>query len=438
MEHYQITHRCRICGSEQLTEVIWLDEQYLSPTFVKTNEGNALVNIKAPMTLLLCDRKKNSQGCGLLQLKEAVNKDLLYTNYFYRSATSTTMREDLKDVVRDVERHVSLEKGDSVLDIGANDGTMLAYFPAHTRRIGIEPAKNIDWSTLDPSLKMVNDYFSKKALETVAPGEKVKAITACAMFYDLEDPNGFVADVKSILAPNGVWCIQLSYLPLMLQNMNFYDICNEHLEYYSLHTLQSLMKRHHLTIVDATTNAVNGGSVRVFITHDEGSPTPSSSFLKLYNEEERLALYDVDTYSQFFAQMTNLRDTVRNHILREQKRGHLVLGLGASTKGNVLLQFFGITKEMLPAISERNPDKVGLRTLGTDIELISEEDARQRKPSCMLVLPWYFKEEIVKREQEYIQRGGTLLFPMPSPHLVTNEGEQMLSAARVGASAGRQ
>lgn len=426
MENYQITRACRICGSAQLTEVIWLEEQYLSPTFVKTNEGNALANIKAPMTLLLCDRGKNPEGCGLLQLKEAVDKDLLYTDYFYRSATSATMRQDLNDVVRDVQKHVALEKGDYVVDIGANDGTMLAYFPAGTHRIGIEPAKNIDWSHLDPSLKMVNDYFSKKALETVAPGKMAKAMTACAMFYDLEDPNGFVADIKSVLAPNGIWCIQLSYLPLMLRNMNFYDICNEHLEYYSLHTLQSVLARHHLTIVDASTNDVNGGSVRVFVTHDESHPEQSSNFMKLYKDEARLALYDVSTYSQFYKKMIHLRDKVRNYILTEKEKGNLVLGLGASTKGNVLLQFFGITKEMLPAISERNPEKVGLRTLGTDVELISEEEARGRKPSCMLVLPWYFKEEIVKREQEYIQHGGTLLFPMPYAHVITKEGEKTL------------
>lgn len=426
MENYQITTACRVCGSDQLTEVIWLEEQYLSPTFVETNKGNALAQIKAPMTLLLCDRQKNPQGCGLLQLKETVNKDLLYTNYFYRSATSATMREDLKAVVRDVEQHVQLADGDYVVDIGANDGTMLAYFPATTHRVGIEPAKNIDWGHLDPSLKMINDYFSQAALDKALPGKKVKAFTSCAMFYDLEDPNSFVATVKLALAPDGMWCIQLSYLPLMFKNMNFYDICNEHLEYYSLHTLQTLMARHHLTIVDASTNGVNGGSARVFITHDETHPEPSDNFKKLYAEEEQLALYDVATYQQFYKEMTELKEKVRDYILMKKQQGEAVLGLGASTKGNVLLQFFGITKEIVPAISERNPDKVGLRTLGTDIELITEDEARARKPSSMLVLPWYFKTEIVKREQDYINQGGELVFPMPYPHRVTKDGEKRL------------
>lgn len=426
MKNYQLTTICRVCGSNQLTEVIWLAEQYLSPTFVKTNKGNALAQIKTPMTLLLCDRQKNPTGCGLLQLKEVVNKELLYTNYFYRSATSSTMREDLQEVVRDVEQHVTLNTGDYVVDIGANDGTMLGYFPPATHRVGIEPAKNIDWSQLDPSLKIVNDYFSQAALEKALPGKKVKVFTSCAMFYDLEDPNSFVADVKSALAPDGMWCIQLSYLPLMFKNMNFYDICNEHLEYYSLHTLQNLMARHHLTIVDATTNGVNGGSARVFITHDEARPTPSSNFKKLYDEEERLNLYDSATYHQFYKEMTTLKDKVQNYLGYKKNLGKTVLGLGASTKGNVLLQFFGITKETMPAISERNPDKVGLRTLGTDIELISEKEARTKKPGCMLVLPWYFKEEIVKREQEYIKQDGELVFPMPYPHVVTKHGEKRL------------
>lgn len=426
MANYQITTACRVCGSQQLTEVIWLEEQYLSPTFVKTNKGNALAQIKAPMTLLLCDRHKNPNGCGLLQLKEAVDKDLLYTNYFYRSATSSTMREDLRDVVRDVEQHVQLTDGDCIVDIGANDGTMLTYFPSTTQRVGIEPAKNIQWGHIDPSIKMVNDYFSQAALDKAQLSQKVKVFTSCAMFYDLEDPNSFVATIKSALAPNGIWCIQLSYLPLMLKNMNFYDICNEHLEYYSLHTLQNLMARHRLTIIDAATNGVNGGSVRVFITHDEHRPTPSNNFKKLYAEEKQLALYEVATYQQFYKEMTDLKEKVRSYIMNKKQQGEAVLGLGASTKGNVLLQFFGITKDILPAISERNPAKVGLRTLGTDIELISESDARAQQPSGMLVLPWYFKTEIIKREQAYIEQGGELVFPMPYPHRVTKDGEKRL------------
>ena len=426
MENYKNTETCRICGSKDLTEVIRIEPQHLSPTFVKTNENNELSKIKVPMTLVLCDKNKNPGGCGLLQMRETVNPDLLYTNYFYRTAISDTMCKDLMDVVEDVKAHVDFKNGDYVVDIGANDCTMLSYFPHTLNRVGVEPAKNIDWKNTDSSIKIVNDYFSKKALSGIVPDRSVKAITACAMFYDLDDPNSFVEDLKQVLAEDGVICIQLSYLPAMIKNMNFYDICNEHLEYYSLHSLKELMERHGLFIFDAKTNHVNGGSARVFITHKENNYEESASLKELYKEEDEMDLYSVKTYSDFWKKITDLRDIVSGVVKKEISDGNLVLGLGASTKGNMLLQLFGITKEMMPYISERNPDKVGLKTLGTDIELISEEKARELKPFCMLVLPWYFKTEIVKREKEYLDNGGKLLFPMPYPHIISKDGEKKL------------
>ena len=208
----------------------------------------------------------------------------------------------------------------------------------------------------------------------------------------------------------------------MFRNVNFYDICNEHLEYYSLETLQHLMYRHDLEIFDAEENAVNGGSVRVMIAH-KGDREKSENLRRLEEIELTMKLDKPETYVAFHEKITEIKNKVNKVIRDERANGKTVLGLGASTKGNMLLQTFGISKEILPCISERNPDKVGLKTLGTDIELISEEAARKMKPSCMLVLPWYFKKEIVKREKEYISAGGKLLFPMPYAHLVTKDGE---------------
>lgn len=423
-EHFKEVSRCRICDSTDLTEVIYIEEQHLSPTFVTTNKGNELSDIKVSQTLVLCDKNKNPDNCGLLQLKETVKPDLLYKQYFYRSAVSDTMRRDLHDVVEDVISRVTLNENDLVIDIGANDCTMLSYFPDNLKRVGVEPAENIDWTDVHDSITVVNDYFSRRSVVRATRDQKAKIFTSCAMFYDLDDPNSFVADVKSTLHDEGVWCIQLSYLPLMLINTNFYDICNEHLEYYSLHVLNNLMNRNGLKIVDASTNHVNGGSARVFIKHIDSPDGETEALKGLLDQETRMDLYNPQTYIDFYDKIKNLRDKIKNSMLNEINKGKLVLGLGASTKGNMLLQLFGITKQMLPYISERNPDKVGLRTLGTDIELISEEHARSLKPSCMLVLPWYFKEEIVQREQDYLESGGKLLFPMPYPHMVTKDGEQ--------------
>lgn len=427
MSCFKIIEKCRVCGSHDLTEVIHIEDQFLSPTFVKTNKNNKLSKLMVSQTLVLCDKEKNINGCGLLQLKETVKPDLLYKNYFYRSAINDMMRRDLRKVVDDAIDRVELEDDDYVIDIGANDCTMVQYFPCSLNRIAVEPAENIDWSNIDKTIDIVNDYFSKHAVSGSLRGNKAKLITACAMFYDLDDPNSFVSDISDILHPEGLFCVQLSYLPGMLKNINFYDICNEHLEYYSLHTLRELFIRHNLRIVHAAENEVNGGSIRVFIAHEQSSYLPTAEFNKLFiKEATELSLDSVRTYKEFQIKIDFLRDKVKEALLKEINSGNLVIGLGASTKGNMLLQLFGINKNMMPYISERNPEKVGLRTLGTDIPLISEEAARSLKPSCMLVMPWYFKEEIVKRERQYIDDGGKLLFPMPYPHLVTKDGEIVL------------
>jgi hypothetical protein len=428
---FKLLQRCKICGSEALTDVIKIAPQFLSPTFTRNNaEEGELAKIQVPFTMTLCDLSRNPDGCGLLQLREEVEADLLYRRYFYRSATSDMMRNDLKDVIRDICSRVALKANEIVVDIGANDCTTLGFYPSNLRRVGYEPAHNIDWSGVDSSIAIINDYFAAGPFQKCFRGEKAKAVGCNAMFYDLPDPNQFTIDVKSILAPDGIWCIQLSYLPLMLTNMNFYDICHEHLSYYSLDALQRLMRRNGLNIFDASTNAVNGGSLRAFVTHAGNkaafTAVGAKNLKALADHEIELKLTDPQTYRAYYTQIEDLANRVNKFLDGEIKMGGKVFGLGASTKGNVLLQFFGITKDKMPYISERNPDKVGLRTLGTDFELISEERARELGPSSMLVLPWYFKKEIVTREKTYLDQGGKLIFPMPYAHVVTKDGEQRL------------
>lgn len=430
-KRYKLLQRCKVCGSQDLTDVIHIAPQFLSPTFTRDNKAEGdLATIQVPFTMTLCDRSRNAAGCGLLQLREEVEADLLYHRYFYRSATSDMMRNDLKDVIRDISSRVELKPNDLVVDIGANDCTTLGFYPSNLRRVGYEPARNIDWSNVDPGITIINDYFGAGPFQERFKGEKAKAVGCNAMFYDLSDPNRFTADVKSILAPDGVWCIQLSYLPLMLTNVNFYDICHEHLSYYSLDALQTLMQRNGLVVFDASTNEVNGGSLRAFVTHVDNTKAFTADGKRrldvLLQHEAELRVTDPQTYRDYFDQIQDLAKRVNKVIDDDIKMGGRVFGLGASTKGNVLLQFFGITKEKMPYISERNPDKVGLRTLGTDFELISEEQARELAPSSMLVLPWYFKKEIVAREKAYLDKGGKLLFPMPYAHIVTKDGEERI------------
>lgn len=420
MNLYRTIENCRLCGSPNLTDVMSLGSQHLASNFVRSNEGHPLAEIRIPLTVMLC------RNCSMLQLKETVDRTILYQDYFYRSGTNPIMRDALGSLVEDVLAHVEVQAGDRVLDIGCNDCTMLSAFPSKLERIGVDPAKNINWSRVDPSIRIINDFFSRESVLEASRGELFKIVASVAMFYALDNPNAMAAEVKSILAPDGVWCIQVSYLPELIRNLNFYDVCHEHLLYFSLRTLSDLMEHNGLVIVDASTSELNGGSLRVFVAHKENVQQRSPRVQRLLDIESASGLANADTYREFFDKVTTLKRKVTAYLRKEKEEGHLVIGLGASTKGNVLLQLFGIDKEVLPYISERNPEKVALRTLGTDIELISEERARALNPSCMLVLIWFFKEEVLRRERAYLERGGTLLFPMPYGHLVSKEDEWKL------------
>ena len=414
--HYANVRRCRLCGSRKLTSVVKIPPQYIASTFVKSNRDYPMSKIRIPMTLLIC------RGCGLCQLKETVKPALLYTNYFYRSNVSDTMKRDLATVVRDALERVDWKPGDAALDIGCNDGLMISMFPPQMDRNGIDPARNIDWSHLDPSIHVVNDYFPSKLLD----GKKFKVITSTAMFYDLDDPNAAVKAVKGALRKDGVACIQVSYLYATIKDLNFYDICHEHLEYYSLKTLCRLMERNGMRVFDASVNDVNGGSIRIFVAHASARRPQSENVERILLKERIFRLEDPETYRVFSKLISHSIKQVRRHIHGLTRKGRVVIALGASTKGNVLLQLCGIDKKTIAYISERNPHKVGLRTMGTDMELISEEAARKMKPDCMFVIPWNFKEEIVAREKRYLDGGGKLLFIMPYPHIVDKNGERAL------------
>ena len=417
---YTVINKCRICSNNSVNEILKLEPQYIATTFVTDNENNPMAKIKIPLTLILCKK------CGLVQLKETVRPDLLYKNYFYRTAINDTMKRDLQDVVNYAVENVKTESNDIVVDIGANDCTMVSMYPDHLKRFGIEPATNIDWSNVSKSITVVNDYFSKDIVLKATNYKKAKIISATAMFYDFDDPNVVTKDIKDILHEDGVCVIQVSYLLDTIRDMNFYDVVHEHLEYYSLKSINYLMERNGLKVIDATTNFVNGGSLRVLVTHKDSRRPKSKRYQEILDEEEKWNLEELDTYVQYEHKIKDIIKKSREFIVNEIENGGTVIGLGASTKGNVLLQICRIGKDLLPYISDRNKEKVGLRTLGTDIEIISEEKARKINPSAMLVIPWNFKEEILSREQNFIQNGGKMLFLMPKPYIVDNNGEYYL------------
>lgn len=420
MNEFTTIDKCRVCYSDTITEILKLGQQYVGTIFVESNESNPLSTLKIPLTLMLC------KNCGLVQLKETVKPDLLFKNYFYRTGVNQTMKRDLRNVVDYALNNVKIESSDHVVDIGSNDCTMISMFPKNLHRIAVEPAKNIDWSHVDKSITILNDYFSSEIVMKATNGKKIKIITSTAMFYDLDEPNTIAKSIKSILDEDGVCVIQVSYLLDTIRDMNFYDIVHEHLEYYSLKSISYLMENNGLKIIDASTNFTNGGSLRILVAHKENKIPKSKQYEDILTKEEKWKLDDPQTYIQYWNKVQNIIKKSKNFVLNEIKNGGFVIGLGASTKGNVLLQICELDKRMLPYISERNSEKIGLRTLGTDIEIISEEKARQMNPSCMLVIPWNFKEEILEREKNYIQNGGKMLFLIPYPHIVNKNGEKKL------------
>jgi SAM-dependent methyltransferase len=419
-----LVHRktCRLCGSSALTKVIDLGQQCLQGSFVKPGKENP-PRRTIPLQLVRCDAMQDETACGLLQLAHTTPAEILYSAYWYRSGTNRTMRDHLAQIASEASELVGRPCA-RVLDIGCNDGTLLKSYPASYVKFGIDPsdiARQLQQESAG-SIGVVQDLFPSEQLTLLAGSEPFDIITAIAMLYDLERPTEFVRNVKQALAPDGVWVFEMSYMPTMLK-MNSYDtICHEHLEYYSLAVLENMLARAGMKIVKAGLNAINGGSIRCYATHQESSKYDQHGFVQtltvLRQEEFDLEL-DTDKPYRNFQERINEHRTELQYLLkrlrREGKRIHIY---GASTKGNTILQWCGIDNTLIDYAADRNPDKHGARTLGTDIPIISEEESRALNPDYYLVLPWHFKEEFVERERATMERGTSMIFPLPSIEIV--------------------
>jgi NDP-4-keto-2,6-dideoxyhexose 3-C-methyltransferase len=406
---------CRVCDGT-FDPVLSLGEQFVS-NFLSPEQPDG---VKAPLDLMLCRR------CGLLQLRHTVPGDAMYQNYWYRSGTNQTMRNALADIANTAETLLSLQAGDAVLDIGCNDGTLLAsYKTKGIFRIGFDPAENLAAFSREVADRVVNGFFAAEEFDRNPDlrTRRPKVVTSIAMFYDLEDPNKFVADIKKIMDPEGLWVVQMSYLPLMLKQHDFGNICHEHLEYYSLQSLEYLLKLHDFVVSDMQLNDVNGGSFRIFIRNraTDDARFGDAAYRRLAAgrvtafraEEAKMGLGETSTYREFALWTERIKDDVSRFICEQVHQGKKVAVYGASTKGNVMLQYFGLDRGVITAASERNPDKWGKVTVGTRIPIVSEEEARAAKPDYFLVLPWHFVEEFRDREKNYLLDGGRFIVPLP-------------------------
>ncbi len=414
---------CRSCGSGPFIPVFSLGDQFVS-NFVDDAESTAL-HEPIPLDLVLCDASKG--GCGLLQLRHTVSPETLYRQYWYRSGVNQTMTQELHGIARVAESIVPPNTSDIVVDIGANDGTLLrAYSSPEITRIGFEPAKNLISYAEKGTSKIFNDFFSAHLFSKEFGSQKAKIITAIAMFYDLDDPNPFVRDVQSILHPEGLFIIQMSYLPAMLKQNAFDNIVHEHLEYYSLLSLEHLLKRHDLEVFDVEENDVNGGSFRIYIGHAKtilGSVRPGAQerVEAMREKEEEMGLSGGKAYEDFAKRVSEITDHIKKFIDSEVASGKKVYAYGASTKGNTLLQFCGLDHRLIGAAAERNPIKWGKKTVATLIPIIPEEEARAQNPDYFLVLPWHFLPEFIRREEVYLKKGGKFVVPLPEFRVIGSQ-----------------
>ncbi len=393
---------CRLCGANNLREVFSLGMQYVNNFVTQDKIGTGL---KAPLDLVLCE------NCSLLQLQHTAPQELLYSRYYwYRSGVTNTMRTALRDITGEIESMGILEAGDVVLDIGANDGTLLnSYKTKGIHRIGCEPANNLIESLRGNSDYVMHDFWDYNHYTQLSDQNgfsKAKVITAIGMFYDLEDPNQFISDARKVLADDGIFVAQLMCLASMIEKNDIGNICHEHLEYYSLESLTYLFETNGLEIFKIDENDINGGSYRIFARHKKGE---SISFNEMYTLEDILA---------FGSRIEKNRDACVEFIKQEVSKGKKIYVYGASTKGNVILQYYALDHTLITAASERSPEKWGKYTIGTWIPIVSEEEARKAKPDYFLVLPWAFFSEFYEREREWRNSGGKFIVPLPDFRVV--------------------
>ncbi|MGE0086122.1 MAG: class I SAM-dependent methyltransferase [Desulfococcaceae bacterium] len=329
------------------------------------------------------------------------------------------MRQHLKGITEDAVALIDKISA-NVLDIGCNDGTLLNFYPDSFAKYGVDPSDVAQ--EIEGNIHVVRDIFPSDELLEILQESHLDIITSIAMFYDLEDPIVFAKAIKNILSPDGIWIFEMSYMPIMLKSNSYDTICHEHLEYYSLAVIEYILKQAGLKLFNVITNKINGGSIRCYATHTDNFRYKKDEYLqniKVMRQQEFDLELDTDKPYRHFQERINIHKEELNFLLKKLKNeGKRIHIYGASTKGNTILQWCGIDQRIVDFAAERNPDKYGARTLGTDIPIISEADSRAMNPDYYLVLPWHFKDEFIEREQEMLRKGVKFIFPLPSIEII--------------------
>ena len=410
---------CRICGCD-LTDVLDLGEHYLAGYI---SDDTKVVSRKVPLVLTRCDTSKNENACGLVQLRHTTPSYLMYSHYYYQSSINESMVCHLYSLGDKAMEYADIEDNDIIVDIGCNDGTLLAHYKdkaPNAKIVGFDPAHNLLQFSQKSGAVVIPDFFNAKSFGSQF-SQKAKLITSIAMFYDLEDPSLFVKDIAEVLDTNGVWVFEQSYLPTMLEQNSFDTIVHEHLLYYSLDVIDGLLTQHGLEVIDVTLNDVNGGSFQVYAGHrgmhtisDEASERVASLRIKEFN----MGLDGNKPYEEFADRIEQNSINLTRIFTQAREEGKKILAYGASTKGAITLQKHAGLVPQIEACADRNPRKWGTKIVGSDIPIISEEEARKMKPDYFFVLPWHFMDSFIEREKEFLAGGGKFIVPMPEAKVI--------------------
>jgi len=400
---------CRSCGSDSFFPILSLGNQYVTNFINSKDEQGETI----PLELVLCG------NCSLLQLKHNTPPQLTWNDqYWYKSGISSTIKADLKDISEKAKKIKELEKGDIIVDIGCNDGTLLDFYNNSIKGVGFEPSKNVAEEAKSKGHYIINNFFNAKDFKDRFGNEKAKIITAISMFYDLDNPNQFLEDIVSCLDKDGLFVIQQNYLVTMLEQNAFDNICHEHREYYSLATLKNLLRKHGLEVFDVEQNDINGGSIRTYVRFKDnkklnGFDGADNRIRNLLEEEKKMGLGTLKPYQEFASRISRIKDKLMDFLNHEKRGGKRICIYGASTRGNVALQYFGLGPDLIDYIADKNPDKWGKKTVGSLIPIVSPEEMRERKPDYLLVNTWHFFDEIKEQEKDYHNSGGKFIVALP-------------------------
>jgi len=411
MNLYTEIESCRVSKEKDLVSFLNLGNQKLTGVFPRPDEEID----RGPLELVW------SPSSHLVQLKHTFEPTEMYgDNYGYRSGLNNSMVQHLVNKANYLIELSNLQPGDVVVDIGSNDCTTLKAFPDYVKRIGIDPTIKKFSEYYPEEIPYVADFFSEESYRSVEKDKNAKLIMSIACFYDLDDPVSFVRDIRSVLADDGMWHFEQAYLPLTLKSLSYDTACHEHIEYYSMLSVQNILERAGMKIVDVTLNDINGGSFAVTACKDTNTSIKvnQSVINWMIDEEYKTGLHTTKPYFDFAQRTYEHRDSLVNLVRSLRADGKTIYGYGASTKGNVLLQWCGFTSDDITAIGEVNPDKFGCVTPGTNIPIISEQEVKDSKPDYMIVLPWHFKNGIIQREKEYMKSGGKFIFPLPNIQII--------------------